>query len=74
LNSDLFSINITNDSKWQCGSPFEDSIQNIMECLLHQNENFKVKCKGHNFFQISTFLDCDFSTLIENGNHFEFSV
>ena len=74
LNSDLFRINITNDSKWQCGSPFEDSIQNIMECPLHQNENFKVKCKGHNFFQTSTFVDCDFSTLIENGNNFEFSV
>jgi ketol-acid reductoisomerase len=26
------------------------------------------------FFQISTFLDCDFSTLTENGNNFEFSV
>ena len=44
-----------------------------MECLLHQNEDFKMKSKVHNFFQISTFLDCDFSTLIENGNHFEFS-
>jgi hypothetical protein len=74
LNSDLFRINITNDSKWQCGSPFEDSIQYIMECPLHQNEKFKVKCKGHNFFQISTFLDCDFSTFIENDNNFEFSV
>ena len=50
LNSDLFRINITNDSKWQCGSPFEDSIKNIMECSLCQNEHFKVKCKGHNFF------------------------
>jgi hypothetical protein len=36
--------------KWQSGSPFEDSIRYIMECPLHQNENFKVKCKGHNFF------------------------
>jgi hypothetical protein len=41
-----------------------------MEYSFYQNENFKVKCKGHNFFQISTFLDCDFSTLIENGNNF----
>ena len=38
LNSDIFRINITNDSKWQCGSPFEDSIHYIMECPLHQNE------------------------------------
>jgi hypothetical protein len=66
-------MHITNDSKWQCGSPFEDSIHYIMECPLYQNENFKVKCKVHNFFQISTFLDCDFSTLIENGINFEFS-
>ena len=50
LNSDLFHINITNDSKWHCGSPFEDSIHYIMECSLHQNENIKVKCKGHNLF------------------------
>jgi hypothetical protein len=21
-----------------------------MECPLHQNDNFKVKCKGHNLF------------------------
>jgi hypothetical protein len=33
----------------------------------------KVKCKGHNFFQIYTFLDSDFSTLIENHNNFQFS-
>jgi hypothetical protein len=26
LNTDLFHINITNNSKWQCGSPFEDSL------------------------------------------------
>jgi hypothetical protein len=62
------------DSKWQSGTHFEDSIHYIMECPLHQNENFKVKCKGHNiFFQISTFLDSDFSTLISNGNTFQFS-
>jgi hypothetical protein len=47
LNSDLFRINITNDSK--CGSPFEDSIQNIMEYSFYQNENFKVKCKGSKY-------------------------
>ena len=30
--------------------------------------------KGHNlFFQIYTFLDSDFSTLIENRNNFQFS-
>ena len=29
---------------------FEDSIHYIMECPLLQNENFKVKCKGHNFY------------------------
>ena len=45
-----------------------------MEYPLHQNENFKVKCKGHNFFfQIYTFLDSDFSTLIEYRNNFKFS-
>jgi hypothetical protein len=32
-----------------------------------------VKCKGHNFFQIYTFLDSEFSTLIENRKHFQFS-
>ena len=37
LNSDLFHINITNDSKWQCGSLFKDSIHYIMECPLHQS-------------------------------------
>ena len=36
LNSDLFRINIIYDSKWQCGSPFGDSIHYIMECPLHQ--------------------------------------
>jgi hypothetical protein len=66
-------MHITNDSQWQCGFPFEDSIHYIMECPLHQNENVKVKSKVHNFFQISTFLDCNFSTLIENVNNFEFS-
>ena len=50
LNSDIFRINITHDSQWQCGSPFKDSNHYIMECPLHQNENFKVKCKCHNFF------------------------
>jgi len=33
----------------------------------------KVKWKGQNFFQIYTFLDSDFSTLIENRNNFQFS-
>ena len=56
LNSDLFRIKISNDSKWQCGSPFEDSINYIMECPLHQNENFKVKCKGHKMLIIFSFL------------------
>ena len=37
LNSDLFRIHITNDSKWQCGSRFEDSVHYIMECPLHQD-------------------------------------
>jgi hypothetical protein len=33
-----------------------------------------VKCKGHNFFfQISTFSDSDFSTLIEHGSNFQFT-
>jgi hypothetical protein len=73
MNYGLFRINITNDSKWQNGSPFEDSIHYIMECPLHQNENFKVKCKVHNFFQISTFLDSGFNTLISNGNILQFS-
>lgn len=50
LNSDIFLINSTNDSKWQCGSPFEDPIHYIIECPLNQIENFKVKCKAHNFF------------------------
>ena len=54
-------------------SPFWRFNSYIMECLLHQNEDFKMKSKVHNFFQISTFLDCDFSTLIENGINFEFS-
>ena len=45
LNSDLFRINIINDSKWQCGSPFEDSIQYIMECPLHQD---KRNCRSRN--------------------------
>jgi hypothetical protein len=44
-----------------------------MECQLHQKKNFKVKCKGPNFFlQIYTFLDSD-STLIEYRNEFKFS-
>jgi hypothetical protein len=73
LNSDLFRINITNDSKWQCGSPFKDSIHYIMECPLHQHENFKVKCKGHNLFSDLHILDSDFSTLIESRNNFKFS-
>jgi hypothetical protein len=51
LGSNLFHINITNDSKWQCGSLFKDSTHYIMEYPLHQNEHFKVKCKGQLFFQ-----------------------
>ena len=73
LNSDLFHINITNDSKWQCGSSFKNSIHYILECALHQHEHFKVKCKGNNFFQISTFSESDFSTLIDHGNNFQFT-
>ena len=38
LNADLFRINITNDPKCQCGAPFEDSINYLMECPLYQNE------------------------------------
>jgi len=38
LKADLFRINITNDPKCQCGAPFEDSIHNLMECPLFQNE------------------------------------
>ena len=38
LNSDLYRINITNDPKCQCGAPFEDSINYLMECPLYQNE------------------------------------
>ena len=38
LNSDLFRINITNDSKWQCGSLFGDPIHYIMEYPLHQKK------------------------------------
>jgi hypothetical protein len=38
LNSDLFRINITNDSKCKCGALFEDSIHYLMECPLYQNE------------------------------------
>jgi hypothetical protein len=37
------------------------------------NKLKRCECKGHNFFQIYTFLDSDFSTLIENRNHFQFS-
>ena len=44
-----------------------------MEYPLHQNENFKVKGKGHNFFQISTFVESDFITLRENITNFQFS-
>ena len=43
----------------QIGSRFEDTL--------------KVKCNGHYFFQIYTFLDSDFSTLIENLNNCQFS-
>ena len=38
LNADFFRINITNDPKCQCGAPFEDSINYLMECPLYQNE------------------------------------
>ena len=71
-----FRINITNDSKGQCGSPFGDSIHYIMECPLHQK---KKKLSGEMqrsqlFFQIYTFLDSGFSTLIEYRNDFKFSA
>jgi hypothetical protein len=57
-----FDLNIINNINRSClnlvlnkntiKSPkiIEDSIHYIMACPLHQNENFKVKCKGHNFF------------------------
>jgi hypothetical protein len=32
-----------------------------------------VKGNGHNFIQISTFVDSDYSTLRENINNFQFS-
>ena len=74
LHSDIFRINITNDSHRHCGSSFKDSNLYVKECPLHQSEKCKMKCKGHNlFFQIDTFLDSDFSTLISNGNTFQFS-
>jgi hypothetical protein len=38
LNADLFRINITKYPKCQCGAPFKDSIHNLMECPLYQNE------------------------------------
>jgi hypothetical protein len=38
LNSDLYRINIINDPKCQCGAPYEDSFNYLMECPLSQNE------------------------------------
>jgi hypothetical protein len=36
LNSDIFLINITNDPKCQCGAPFDDVIEYLMECPLYK--------------------------------------
>jgi hypothetical protein len=38
INADLFRLSITNDPQCQCGAPFENSIQCLMECPLYQNE------------------------------------
>ena len=42
-------------------------------CDTGASQTVKVKCKAHNFFQIYTFLDSDFNTLIENRNNFQFA-
>ena len=42
-------------------------------CDTGAYQTVKVKCKAHNFFQIYTFLDSDFNTLIENRNNFQFA-
>jgi hypothetical protein len=49
------------------------SVSKSTVLFSHDNIYLKVKCKGHNFFKIYTFLDNDFSTLIENRNNFRFS-
>jgi hypothetical protein len=46
---------------------------NILISMSRFEDTLKVKCNGHNFFQIYTFSDSDFSTLIENRNNFQFS-
>jgi hypothetical protein len=37
------------------------------------SQTVKVKCKAHTFFQMYTFLDSDFHSLIENRNYFQFA-
>jgi hypothetical protein len=45
--------------------------------VLHTKKRYGTKCMiislSPNFFQIYTFLDSDFSPLIENHNNFQFS-
>jgi hypothetical protein len=37
------------------------------------SQTVKVKWTAHTFFQIYTFVDSDFNTLIENRNNFQFA-
>jgi hypothetical protein len=60
---------------WSFVTQIFHSVQPCRDC---DRKTFNVmtnvhQLKGHNFFQISTFLDSDFSTLISNGNTFQFS-
>ena len=72
LNSDLYRINITNDPKCQCGSPYEDSIHYLMECPLYQNERY---CLFRNLRETNKNIETllfgnDENSINENSNIF----
>ena len=72
LNSDLYRINITNDSKCQYGAPYEDSIHYQMECPLYQNERY---CLFRNLRETNTNIETllfgnDEININENSNIF----
>ena len=54
LNSDLFRINFTNDSRRQYDSPSGDSIHYIMKCRLHQS---KRDCLSRNWRENQTNIE-----------------
>ena len=73
LNSDLFCINLQMTQNGNVVPLLRIQFIILWNGHYSKPKTVKVKCKGHNFFQIYTSLDSDFSTFTENRNNFQCS-